>query len=115
MLDARPIAWNRAGTTRLLLTSEGDGKVAVRVVQVTAVTAGTTHGLKLYYVETRLERAVKQHLSSRERERGRGRRVRRAARQHFPSGLYQWPRQHTAGPRVAIWELSWFDRFRSSS
>jgi hypothetical protein len=32
---ARPIAWNQGGYDAVLLASEGDGKVAVRVVQVT--------------------------------------------------------------------------------
>jgi hypothetical protein len=54
---ARPIAWNQGGYDAVLLTSEGDGKVAVRVVQVTA---GITHSLKLNYVESLLQRVVKE-------------------------------------------------------
>jgi hypothetical protein len=54
---ARPIAWNQGGYDAVLLTSEADGKVAVRVVQVTA---GITHSLKLNYVESLLQRVVKE-------------------------------------------------------
>jgi hypothetical protein len=54
---ARPITWNQGGYDAVLLTSVGDRKVAVRVVQVTA---GITHSVKLSYVESLLERLVKQ-------------------------------------------------------
>jgi hypothetical protein len=54
---ARPIAWNQGGYDAVLLTSEADGKVSVRVVQVTA---GITHSLKLNYVESLLQRVVKE-------------------------------------------------------
>jgi hypothetical protein len=54
---ARPIAWNQGGYDAVLLTSVGDGKVTVRVVQVTA---GITHSLKLNYVESLLQRVVKE-------------------------------------------------------
>jgi hypothetical protein len=54
---ARPIAWNQGGYVAVLLTSVGGGKVAVRVVQVTA---GRTHGLKLNYVESLLQRVVEE-------------------------------------------------------
>ena len=93
---ARPIAWNQGGYDAVLLTSVGDGMVAVRVVQVTA---GTTNSLKLNYVESLLGALREAGLQTRER----GRRVCRAARQRFPSGLHQWPLQDTAGSRVAIW------------
>jgi hypothetical protein len=52
---ARPIAWNQGGYDAVLLTSEADGKVSVRVVQVTA---GITHSLELNYVELLLQRVV---------------------------------------------------------
>jgi hypothetical protein len=55
-LDAwtRPIVWNQGGYDAMLLTSEGDGKVAVRAV---LVTAGITPSLKLTYVESLLQPA----------------------------------------------------------
>jgi hypothetical protein len=52
---ARPIARKQGGYDAVLLTSEADGKVSVRVVQVTS---GITHSLKLIYVESLLQRVV---------------------------------------------------------
>jgi hypothetical protein len=92
---ARPIAWNQGGYDAVLLTSEADGKVSVRVVQVTA---GITHSLKLNYVESLLQRVVKEGFEVKSVD------VVFVVRRAITfSGPHQWHWRYTAGPQVAIW------------